>query len=371
MLRKSIQPLLFITLTIIVIGYLQIVDLLIEVLKSGYSSSNENSKTVPASSLLTPNIHSASSSFNTFNPYTKSWCPSAKCYNSPLCAPCKRRFLFILATGRSGSTSLLRMFNELPNVRLSGENYNILFRASELFKVILEDYPEHFVDEETMKEGYFMHNAVENGPFMHNAIPLGSFSCVMQNFLTALNPPDLTSLMNLDDSDDEDSPLSTDKGIAEEERTILGIKEIRLQNEDLLEWTPEEATKFLNAYFPCSRFIINISYRYVRQSKTMKKHLIGKTDGLKRTEVKEVIKRENDFLTELSSLLGSDSAKLLNVNEWSEDVSIINDVVDWLGFENCKFNSIVHENNGALGGGFRHDNTTILDVGPNCAYPYS
>jgi len=55
-------------------------------------------------------------SFNHTNPHQKSWCPRATCNNSPLCQPCKKRFLFIIATGRSGSTSLLSMLNFLPGV---------------------------------------------------------------------------------------------------------------------------------------------------------------------------------------------------------------------------------------------------------------
>jgi len=55
-------------------------------------------------------------SFNHTNPHKNSWCPRATCNNSPLCQPCKKRFLFIISTGRSGSTSLLSMLNYLPGV---------------------------------------------------------------------------------------------------------------------------------------------------------------------------------------------------------------------------------------------------------------
>jgi len=54
--------------------------------------------------------------FNSTSPHEESWCPSATCNNSPLCQPCMKRFLFILATGRSGSTTLLSMLNHLPCV---------------------------------------------------------------------------------------------------------------------------------------------------------------------------------------------------------------------------------------------------------------
>ena len=43
--------------------------------------------------------------------------------NKAQCNLCEdHRWLFILATGRSGSTSLLEAMNSLPRVRLSGEN---------------------------------------------------------------------------------------------------------------------------------------------------------------------------------------------------------------------------------------------------------
>lgn len=355
------RSLLFITLAILIVGYVQVMKLLNEILRNSRSPSSSSTKTISITSLLTSNNHSSLKTFNTLNPYKETWCPSAKCYNSPLCAPCHRRFLFILATGRSGSTSLLRMFNELPNVRLSGENYNVLFEASEVFKTIVEDQTHNFVDEVSMKQGLFMHDAVENGAFKHNAMPIGSFSCVMQNLLTALNPPNLEALINNDINS-----LPGENDIHGEETMILGMKEIRIQSEDLLAWTPEEATKFFNENFPCSRFIININSRYIRQSMAMKKHLHEKVSGLKRSEVRDKLKRENDFLIELSSLLGTDSAKLLDIAEWSEDVSVINDAVNWLGFENCRFDTLVEENKD----GYNHDSATILDVGPDCKYPH-
>ena len=35
-----------------------------------------------------------------------SWCPSANCTNTDLCHPCQRRFLILIAMGRSASTTL-------------------------------------------------------------------------------------------------------------------------------------------------------------------------------------------------------------------------------------------------------------------------
>lgn len=61
-----------------------------------------------------------------------SWCPSATCHNTDLCHPCDRRFLILLATGRSGSTSMMYMLDSLPGVRMSGENNAILNHLQQL-----------------------------------------------------------------------------------------------------------------------------------------------------------------------------------------------------------------------------------------------
>lgn len=126
-----------------------------------------------------------SEAFNNTNPHKESWCPSAMCYNSPLCVPCNRRYLFILATGRSGSTTLLRMFNELPNIRLAGENLNQLYFASQLVANLEND--NHFVSPMWVRKGKYMKPKID-GPFQHNALPIGHMSCAFQNLLNALNP---------------------------------------------------------------------------------------------------------------------------------------------------------------------------------------
>ena len=169
--------------------------------------------------------------FNQINPHESTWCPNAKCYNSPICSPCNRRFLFLVTTSRSGSTTLLRMFNSLPNVRLAGENYNALYEASHL-ATLFEKRPAFFRDEATIKKGYFMHERVNGGPYMHNAIPIGSMACVMQTFYeNCLNPPHLSIKEDI-----TSSRLSWDAN--EEQTKILGSKLIHIQSGD---WSPAEA----------------------------------------------------------------------------------------------------------------------------------
>ena len=231
-----------------------------------------------------------------------------------------------------------------------------------------------------MKEGLYMHGGKEEGPFIHNAIPLGSHACVVQQLAYTLNPPEII-LLDKDDHDDEDAGTSTtlnddytnnDPIIksayinSNEDKMILGMKEIRFQDQDLIPWTPKEAFTFLQDHFPCARYVININTRYIYQSKTMKQHLKGKVIGLNRTQVQQKIQIENQFLVDLSLLLGNDTARLLHSDDWQKDVNVFNDVVDWLGFEDCSFDTLLHENRG----GFSHDEETEVDVGEKCRYPF-
>lgn len=281
--------------------------------------------------------------FNRTNPYYDSWCRNATCYNSPTCAPCNRRFLFIIATGRSGSTTLLKMFNMLPNVRLSGENWNELYFASHLIKT-LENHPDQFYDRDLIKNnGFFMHDAVPEGPFMHNAMPIGSIGCVMQSLVSFLNPPQM-------------SPNQLVFDEKQESKMILGMKLIRLQQS---KWTVNRARKFLERSFPCARYIINTRSEYSDQLKSMKV-----TGTFNENKTIDDIQSETLFLRKLANRLG-DSAKLIELEQWRDNVSVLNDVIKWLGFDYCAFNKVLHENHDK----FEHDNSDV-HLGRYCRYKY-
>ena len=48
------------------------------------------------------------------------------------CDLCGQRWLFVLATGRSGSTTVLNMLNALPGVYMAGENMNVVGKLRQL-----------------------------------------------------------------------------------------------------------------------------------------------------------------------------------------------------------------------------------------------
>jgi hypothetical protein len=277
--------------------------------------------------------------FNTTNPHASSFCPDAKCLNSPLCLPCNRRHFLIISTARSGSTTLLRMFNALPNMRLSGENHNTLWFISQLTDNLLENRPnllKHPVDKPI-------------GPFSHNTIPRGSMGCIAQQITHNLNPPPLAvqqdKSKNMEDYDD---------GL------ILGFKTVRLHKEN---WTAMEAAKFLKEHFPCTKVLINYQTNVTHQYLSFK-HTFNHTGPSEDDNGPSIDKLEeiNEFQEQLHNHL-KQSSKLIDMDKWTKDVEILNDVVDWIGYEKCRFKEIVHENDG----GYATDNKTDLSVGDECA----
>jgi hypothetical protein len=139
--------------------------------------------------LTTRNLQTSSTKFKPPTPrqvskpqsvVNEAWCPGAACSNSALCRPCQQRFLFILSTGRAASTTLLGMINHLPNVRLAGENNNIvLYIASLLEKNLHRD---GFANLRTKVPA-------GGGAWFHHSIPKQSMACPIQKILQTINPP--------------------------------------------------------------------------------------------------------------------------------------------------------------------------------------
>jgi len=169
---------------------------------------------------------------------------------------------------------------------------------------------------------------------MHNAIPKQTMACVMQSVLYSLNPP----------------PLEVQRlrrPVEEFDRhTILGMKTIRFHKGD---WTPEEAARFLRTNFPCSRIVVNVRSDVESQLSSITGTFAE--DGTKsstehvRMERNETwIKDMNAFLEKVDKLLPEDYSKLIDLSTWSKDVGILNDLVEWMGFKDCVFKEVGHEN---------------------------
>jgi hypothetical protein len=270
--------------------------------------------------------------FNSTNPFVDSWCPNAKCFNSPSCTPCNQRYLFIVGTGRAGSTTLLRMFNELPNLRLSGENYNEFRKAAELSTNLFDKG----------KDDMFHYGEHQDGPFFHHSIPKGSFGCVMQDLLRFMNPPPL-SVQKSGTVDSYDSDR------------ILGMKTIRLHTD----WSAPKAATFFKQNFPCSKFVVNI--RSDVESQLSSYENLRWKDGVDKHD----IRKRNRFYKNFAEEMGKDRSTLIDMSKWKDDIGILNNVIHWLGYRDCDFGDIYHENS-KESGGYGTDTNREIKVSPQC-----
>ena len=89
------------------------------------------------------------------------------------CNLCTRSFTFILATGRSGSTSQLETLNSLPGVNLRGENHASLWAAYELYRRTMAPGP----------------SESDYTAFEHGALSARQLLCTLQDFFIAFDPP--------------------------------------------------------------------------------------------------------------------------------------------------------------------------------------
>ncbi len=275
------------------------------------------------------------SPYNTIN-HHPSWCPYASCNNTPRCKPCQRRFLIVIATGRSGSTTLMNLFDLLPGVRMAGENKGQL----------LNDFHSYFNLRDSIEFEFKSTEGVE-GAWKHFPIPEQSLSCPIQGIYEAINPPpELTTNYhgNYDDSN-----------------MVLGFKTVRLHQaldatnstEIYLKWN-----EFLTHNFPCAKYIFNIRGDIEKQVQSWLLAFGTQLDGDK-------IRDYNQKLSQLAATLGPERARVIDMSEWSKEdgsgLPVLNDLVDWLGFRDCKFTSLIHSNKDGYG-----KDGTKLSLGKKC-----
>jgi len=226
------------------------------------------------------------------------------------------------------------MLNQLPGVRLGGENNNQLKAEKNTISNILSVEP-------------FQPKRNQTGAWTHNEIPDGAMSCATQKMFETINPPtreDMSS-RSFDDS-----------------QTILGFKSVRLHKTHTLKKT----IQFLKHTFPCARVIINIRSNTTAQAMSRKSAWSNKSI----TDLSLSIQQDNARMETIAKILGNESARLLDMVDWTREetgLQYLNDVVSWLGFRQCKFDSLYHENLN----GFGRSDTRPSHLGPNCHYPES
>mmetsp|Transcript_34001 Transcript_34001/g.71525 ORF Transcript_34001/g.71525 Transcript_34001/m.71525 type:complete len:395 (-) Transcript_34001:400-1584(-) len=260
------------------------------------------------------------------------WCPKQNsCNSTPLCQPCKRRFLIIIATGRSGSTTLTHMLGSLPGVRMAGENDNALRR---IFMVSnSRQKTTNFWLKKGSTGGMYRKG---NNAWQHNPVPSQGLACAEQHFIEAIIPPALT--------EDGDYRYSQPA-----DGYILGFKTIRFVYElDGYNAIPEEDFNtylkwFVNA-FPCARIVINIRSDTKAQAQSQKNTFFRARNKIDVDEIGVDIEDQNQKYVGLAEHLG-DRAYFLDSSEWTKNVTKFHGLIDWLGYsEECYFNHLLEYN---------------------------
>lgn len=194
-----------------------------------------------------------------------------------------QHWLFILAAGRSGSTTLLEMVNQIPGIRLAGENFGGL---SDLRK--LADNAQKVDHINTLA-------------MLHGTINRTDVLCSLQSYVRSIG--------GFSDSDE-----------------IIGFKEIRHNNKDDL--------AFFRELFPCARFIVNMR-RNITALIESRSNLGWKTEDYKVKEAAEVLEswqRKHHAISYLMRLEDDFTTKGFN------------NLLSWLGVKGCQFKSVVHKN---------------------------
>jgi hypothetical protein len=141
----------------------------------------------------------------------------------------------------------------------------------------------------------------------------------------------------------------------------VGAKMIRIQRGD---WEPLEAAEFFKYNFPCAKYIVNTRLNIDSQAASVKDTFASASTSTLE-QIQNKLERENDFLTQFGQHMGEDKARLIYMEDWVNNVTQWNEVVEWLGFRNCQYDQVLHNNKNH---GYMQDKS-IIELGGDCQAP--
>lgn len=291
----------------------------------GNLCGNVSNDLIKKNRIETFNIETRKADQNSMEPpkLHPTYCPLATCHTSDLCAPCQRRFLIVIATPRSASTTLTWMFDDLPGVRMAGENNNALG----YLKAATDNTANH-------KE--FQKQVEMRSSWGHRFMPDQTLACANQKFIESISPP----------------PLKRGKFVSDRNHTndIVGFKTIRFfRGIEKSEVDRQDMVRYLNFNFPCSRIIVNVDSDLPRQAKSLQR--ISGFASSSQNQTKRLLV-ENGNLRWLATELGPQRAFLLDKDQWTKNISCLNEAISWLGFDDaCHFRKLLAFNVGGYGKG--------------------
>ena len=211
---------------------------------------------------------------------------------------CERNWLFQVSTGRSGSTSLMDMLNDLPNVYIAGENDG-------LFESLYALHKSSISTEVKGKNGAY------HGAWWHHPVERSKLERIARTYV--------------------ESAIGLKQN---QNYTWVGFKEIRFGTADELD--------YLLSLFPCSKVIVNIRRDVVRQHES----------AFKEKSPISKLKSHNDMLLKWSKKYPK---RVFTLALEDFNLDNLNRLAVWLDFPNCHFKQIAHANrDGGYGADKRH-----------------
>ena len=197
-----------------------------------------------------------------------------------------QQWLFVVATGRSGSTSIMTMLNEVPGMYIAGENYGA-------FNGIMDLHTK--ADKLGYEAGHWNH------AFFHRKVNRTHLEAIEREYIA--------------------------EAIGSNARTprphILGFKEIRYSIDEL---------DYIAYLFPCSKFIVNYRKDLVQQSRSA---------WFTKRNFSTLVNATNKYIEWASKYKPSNRSFLLPLEEFSKEK--MNSVLDWLGIDpSCRFIGVAH-----------------------------
>mmetsp|Transcript_110620 Transcript_110620/g.323681 ORF Transcript_110620/g.323681 Transcript_110620/m.323681 type:complete len:291 (+) Transcript_110620:52-924(+) len=195
-----------------------------------------------------------------------------------------RNWVFIVGTGRSGSTTMVNMLNAIPGFHIAGENYHVVHELMAVYgKAKRNRWP------------------ASGGPAQHRPVSELNVLCALQLITEELIGA---------------TSLATSRAV--------GFKEIR--------WSKDELDFMLQA-FPCAHFIVTTRIDVEAQSHSG--FWPDKPDAL------TIIKEQKALLEQWQSN-HIDRTTWLPLEKFS--VAEFNHMLQWLNVTGCKFASVCHSN---------------------------
>jgi len=235
---------------------------------------------------------------------------AAKCdppSHAAKCDLCARNWLFIVSTGRAGSTTLLNMLNEIPSFTIAGENGGF---AGHLFRLKSDTARA----EETIRT-HLPRNSSEirrNAWSRWNVSDQLGLRCAMQAYALAFLGVSAESL----------SP-----------HTVIGWKEIRYDS--------VQALNFMRDTFPCAKFILNTRQDLRAQAAS------GFKTGFTRGHVtpwghRQGLEARTSLMARWAEQLPRNTTFALPVEKFS--LQKYNEMLAFLGVSGCEFVRVLHSN---------------------------